>query len=229
MTFGENLQYYRKQNNLTQEDLAEQMQVSRQSVSKWENGEAMPDLEKVIKLADILRVNLDDLCGRTIDVATEDSLKLPTELVSKDNKRPAVKFLGAVLIILAIAVSGVCGYTLGHNADPKAVASQKAYPLSDSIKVSGLDFYAEHGKLTCNFVPEVYSDELSYTILLIDDYHTQNAYPATFKNGVGCAATHVIDGNCYRVILEVSNGEDQRTITLADRIFVNGNVYEIIE
>lgn len=134
----------------------------------------MPDLEKVIKLADILRVNLDDLCGRTIDVATEDSLKLPTELVSKDNKRPAVKFLGAVLIILAITVSGVCGYTLGLNADPKAVASQKAYPLSDSIKVSGLDFYAEHGKLTCNFVPEVYSDELSYTILLIDDYHTRN-------------------------------------------------------
>ena len=174
MTFGENLQYYRKQNNLTQEDLAEQMQVSRQSVSKWENGEAMPDLEKVIKLADILRVNLDDLCGRTIDAATKDSLKLPTELVSKDNKRPAVKFLGAVLIILAIAVSGVCGYTLGLNADPKAVASQKAYPLSDSIKVSGLDFYAEHGKLTCNFVPEVYSDELSYTILLIDDYHTRN-------------------------------------------------------
>ena len=125
MTFGENLQYYRKQNNLTQEDLAEQMQVSRQSVSKWENGEAMPDLEKVIKLADILRVNLDDLCSGTIDVATEDSLKLPTELVSKDNKRPAVKFLGAVLIILAITVSGVCGYTLGLNADPKAVASQK--------------------------------------------------------------------------------------------------------
>lgn len=125
MTFGENLQYYRKQNNLTQEDLAEQMQVSRQSVSKWENGEAMPDLEKVIKLADILRVNLDDLCSRTIDVATEDSLKLPTELVSKDNKRPAVKFLGAALIILAITVSGVCGYTLGLNADPKAVASQK--------------------------------------------------------------------------------------------------------
>ena len=125
MTFGENLQYYRKQNNLTQEDLAEQMQVSRQSVSKWENGEAMPDLEKVIKLADILQVDLDDLCSRTIDVATEDSLKLPTELVSKDNKRPAVKFLGAALIILAITVSGVCGYTLGLNADPKAVASQK--------------------------------------------------------------------------------------------------------
>ena len=68
MTFGENLQYYRKQNNLTQEDLAEQMQVSRQSVSKWENGEAMPDLEKVIKLADILQVDLDDLCGRPPDV-----------------------------------------------------------------------------------------------------------------------------------------------------------------
>lgn len=41
MTFGENLQYYRKQNNLTQEDLAEQMQVSRQSVSKWENGDSL--------------------------------------------------------------------------------------------------------------------------------------------------------------------------------------------
>ncbi len=39
--FGENLQYYRKRNNITQEQLAEQLDVSRQTVSKWEAGDSL--------------------------------------------------------------------------------------------------------------------------------------------------------------------------------------------
>ena len=40
------------------------MEVSRQSVSKWETGQSVPDLEKIIKLADLFGVSVDDWCGR---------------------------------------------------------------------------------------------------------------------------------------------------------------------
>lgn len=46
MSFSENLQYLRKKQNLTQEQFAEQMEVSRQAVSKWESGQSYPEMEK---------------------------------------------------------------------------------------------------------------------------------------------------------------------------------------
>lgn len=52
---------YRKQNGLSQEELAEKLGISRQSVSKWERGEASPDTENLIRLARIYGVTLDEL------------------------------------------------------------------------------------------------------------------------------------------------------------------------
>ena len=52
---------FRKQNNLTQEDIAEKLGVSRQAVAKWERGETQPDVESCIKLADLYGVSLDML------------------------------------------------------------------------------------------------------------------------------------------------------------------------
>ena len=51
MTFGENLQFLRKRSGMTQEDLAEQMEVSRQSVSKWESNSAYPEMDAIIRLS----------------------------------------------------------------------------------------------------------------------------------------------------------------------------------
>ena len=64
MTFNETLIKRRKEVGMTQDDLAEKLGVSRQSVSKWENGECMPDSEKLIKLAEVLEISLDELTGR---------------------------------------------------------------------------------------------------------------------------------------------------------------------
>ena len=50
---SENLKKIRKDNNLSQEQLAEKLGVSRQSVSKWEGAQAVPDLQKIIKMAEI--------------------------------------------------------------------------------------------------------------------------------------------------------------------------------
>ncbi|MBR2764783.1 MAG: helix-turn-helix domain-containing protein [Lachnospiraceae bacterium] len=61
--FKDNLLQLRKLNNLTQEDVAEKVGVSRQAVAKWESGETMPDLEKSRLLAETLGVSLDDLAN----------------------------------------------------------------------------------------------------------------------------------------------------------------------
>lgn len=61
MSFAENLQYLRKRDKITQEELAEYLQVSRQAVSKWETGEFYPETEKLIALCDKFGVTIDDL------------------------------------------------------------------------------------------------------------------------------------------------------------------------
>lgn len=61
--FKDNLAQMRKVLQLTQEDVAEKLGVTRQSVAKWESGESIPDLDKCKQLAEIFGVSLDDLAN----------------------------------------------------------------------------------------------------------------------------------------------------------------------
>ncbi len=61
--FSDNLVQMRKILQMTQEDIAEKVGVTRQSVAKWEAGESVPDLDKCKQLADIFGVSLDDLAN----------------------------------------------------------------------------------------------------------------------------------------------------------------------
>ena len=61
MKFCDKLQKIRKENNVTQEQLADKLNVSRQAVSKWESGAAYPDTEKLIQISKIFNVSLDEL------------------------------------------------------------------------------------------------------------------------------------------------------------------------
>lgn len=63
MSFADNLKIIRKARGLSQEDLAELLDVSRQAVSKWEGGDGYPEMEKVLLLSRELRISLDDLMG----------------------------------------------------------------------------------------------------------------------------------------------------------------------
>ena len=60
-----NLKSLRKKNQYTQEEIAEKINVSRQSVAKWENGESNPDIESCIKLANLYNVKLDDVVNHS--------------------------------------------------------------------------------------------------------------------------------------------------------------------
>ena len=61
MSIGEKIVEARKANNLTQEQLAELMGVTRQSISRWEQNVAYPEVEKILRLSDILNVSCDYL------------------------------------------------------------------------------------------------------------------------------------------------------------------------
>ena len=64
---------YRKENNLSQEELAEKIGVSRQAVSKWERAEASPDTDNLIRLAEIYGVSLDEMLTGKKAEATEEA------------------------------------------------------------------------------------------------------------------------------------------------------------
>ena len=65
--FCDNLVQMRKMLQMTQEDIAERVGVTRQSVAKWEAGESVPDIDKCKQLADIFGVSLDDLANYESD------------------------------------------------------------------------------------------------------------------------------------------------------------------
>ena len=69
MSFGQNLQFLRKMgNNITQEELADKLKVSRQTVSKWELDMAYPEMNKLMELCDLFSCNLDELVRGDMNV-----------------------------------------------------------------------------------------------------------------------------------------------------------------
>lgn len=75
MQFGGNLQFLRRANGMTQEQLASRMGVSRQTVSKWESGEATPELGKLVELCEIFGCTLDSLLREDLTESKASSLR----------------------------------------------------------------------------------------------------------------------------------------------------------
>ena len=64
--FSENLKTFRKQKGLSQEELAERLHVVRQTISKWERGQSVPDAELLIRIAEIFDTSVSTLLGDTV-------------------------------------------------------------------------------------------------------------------------------------------------------------------
>lgn len=127
MDFNNRLYQLRKQKGLSQEELANRLNVSRQTVSKWEVGDSTPDMEKLIAISDLFDVSLDKLV-----MGKEDEPQAPTttkselvtvlneKILTSKNKKKAKTILkivgiifGAILLIdvlsmiIYFAVNGV--------------------------------------------------------------------------------------------------------------------------
>ena len=89
---GQNLKDIRIKNKYNQEDIAEQLGVTKQTISNWEKGKRTPDINHLIKLANIYQVTLDSLIG--IDKRTEDIQLLNIILnMRKEKKSQLLNFL----------------------------------------------------------------------------------------------------------------------------------------
>lgn len=82
MKFNEKLQKLRKENHLSQEALADALEVSRQAVSKWESGQTYPEMDKLISMCKIFKCTLDDL--------TNDDVEIDASLKQKKNAQNVV-------------------------------------------------------------------------------------------------------------------------------------------
>ena len=116
--FSENLKKIRKEHNMSQEQLAAELGVSRQAISKWESAVAYPEMDKIISLCDKFNLNIDDLLHKDIkeikgeeeskkklNKAIDDFLKFITDTVnlfSSMNFKSKIKCLLEQLIIVAI-------------------------------------------------------------------------------------------------------------------------------
>lgn len=87
MDFSEKLLALRKANDLTQEQLAEKLDVSRQSISKWESGQVVPDLGKIVALSTVFNVTTDYL----LKSSEIDDLSMKTELLEKQQQMMLIR------------------------------------------------------------------------------------------------------------------------------------------
>jgi len=104
MKLAEKILSLRTARGLSQGDLAEKLEVSRQSVSKWETGQSVPDLDKIIKLADLFGVSVDEL-------VREDAMPAPpkteTQIIyveKKRSERTPGHFIGIVMTCIGVGM-----------------------------------------------------------------------------------------------------------------------------
>lgn len=109
MEFNNRLYELRKQRGFSQEELANKLNVSRQTISKWEVGDSTPDMEKLIAISDLFHISLDELVSGKVPVSAEPSQKPPELLhvlqetvMTEPNRKKAKKGLKIAGIIAGV-------------------------------------------------------------------------------------------------------------------------------
>lgn len=163
MSLGENIQFYRSKAGITQEQLAERLEVSRQSVSKWESNTTYPEMEKLLQMCEMFSCSLDTLLrGDAESVSFEDTGKYDQHMNGfawAITVGIALLFLGvavlltllgfevsvplSVVAMLAFVVSGIMTMTyagLGHDAYMRKHPQVKTFYTEEDIETADRKF-----------------------------------------------------------------------------------------
>ncbi len=143
MKFGENLKNLRTSKKLSQEDLAEKVGVSRQSVSKWECGDAYPEMNNLLELCKIFHCHLNDLVNDTItDVdSLDEEIKMNIVKLKKEQQKKMkglskaiflIARIGKILVTISIPLVAISMLILG-------VLTSKISVVDNEIKFNGID------------------------------------------------------------------------------------------
>ena len=161
MKFGENLYNLRKNAKMSQEKLAEKMSVSRQSISKWENGESYPEMDKILKLCNIFHCKINDLVHEDLtDINSLDEEIIMNVVKFNKKKQNQVKSLSNVISLI-----GKIGGIVLKVAIPFIIIAMLLIPYlvtNVEIKENKLSFKTDNIKLIDDSKVEVFN------IILLD-------------------------------------------------------------
>lgn len=100
MELGEKILELRKKINFSQEELAEKVNVTRQTISKWELGETCPDIKQAKELSKIFSVSLDELVGNDISEVVVEKVSNTEKLAGLILR--VLRYLGIILVCLVV-------------------------------------------------------------------------------------------------------------------------------
>lgn len=147
MIVSANIKKYREKNHYSQEELATKMNISRQSISKWERGDALPSVENLIMLSELLDLSLDEL------ILNRSELPLPFDFGKIESKKIfwGWMFFPLLMIFLGFfelsADNGVAWSSIGFGIFLMAMiqcvgfVDLKAYFTYFTVKKSGIDYF----------------------------------------------------------------------------------------
>lgn len=235
MTFSQRLSQSRKARGMSQESLAQQVGVSRQAVSKWETGEALPDLPRLLAIADALELPLDDLCGREAPLSPPEppvpgaipspepapaDLSQPTSSPSPDSgtaSAPARLRRILPLVIAFFLGAGLMGGVMWGIRQSQLVPSETAAAadLPEPFTVSGLSFSCRNDVLTYTFTPSTAAPDITYQISFTNSQGQTETLDAGYSGGV-CTGTAALDPlESYQVTATAQSATAQRSLAVA--------------
>lgn len=241
MTFSQCLSQARKARGMSQEALAHQVGVSRQAVSKWETGEALPDLPRLLAVADALELPLDDLCGRDLppspppppapgtapkpDSSAPADISQPAPPPCPDSgtaSAPARLRLRRILplVIAFFLGAGLTGGAVWGVRQSQLVPSEEAAAadLPEAFTVSGLSFSSQNDILSYTFTPSTAAPGTTYQISFTDSQGHTEIFDPSCSGGV-CSGTAVLDPlESYQVTVTAQTGTAQRSLAVAGNL-----------
>lgn len=187
MKFGENLYNLRKKQKISQEKLAEKIGVSRQSVSKWENGTAYPEMNRIFELCKIFHCKLNDLVNDNIldfdsldkevkmsvvkfNKEKQNKLKIVSKTISIFSKMLQVItiIISAVMIMSMLFIPSVINNTNVDNGSiivaDKNVMEFNLYQMTTNTIVN---VFEEHSKLEIILYTEIIMICLTISVMII--------------------------------------------------------------
>lgn len=194
MNFSENLRRLRKAKDIKQEALAEAMNVSRQTLSKWENGTAMPDFKKLNALAEYFGVTMDELLGFNNDKDNSENINDYTkeyinELITLENTQSSEKInelykkIKTCAVIFCVALAVIIFFMISINNQIDNLKSQidnaqspqviqdnsdsDTHDMSDDASYEVLGFDKDKpwlANVRFTYAPETYSNSLNVTL-----------------------------------------------------------------
>ncbi len=232
MKFDENLRAFRKQKEFSQEYLAEKMNVSRQTISKWENGTAMPDLKKLTDLASLFDVSMDELLGTSApdyktsvpDNTELENLKQAFDEYKIKNKKTTIIF-GVVSTALVVALifttvnlsNSVANLQSRVNSLPSGQVIYQNDSDDDGSILSDVDCYVskvdkdnpDKVEMTFTYAPKTYVKGTSVKFVVTDALKStdpQTTFEAELSGNSFCAVIPIKMSGSNTVNVSVDDG-----------------------